>query len=51
MIAIHSDNCLFAEMRQTPVSGASHAEALRDQSRSQATQILSLDSRILTTLP
>lgn len=50
VIAIHSDKPLFSRMRPTTESASGYAEALRDQSRNQDTQILSLDSRILTTV-
>lgn len=50
VIVIHSDNQLFDTMRPTEESAASYAEALREQDRNVETQILSLDSRILTTL-
>ncbi|MEM7319992.1 MAG: serine/threonine protein kinase, partial [Pseudomonadota bacterium] len=48
VIAIHSDKPLFTEMRPTEESATGFAEALRDQSRNQDAQILSLDSRIFT---
>ncbi|MEX0365898.1 MAG: protein kinase [Ruegeria sp.] len=50
VIVLHSDLPLFTQMRPTTESAAGYAEALRDQDRNAATQILSLDSRILTTL-
>ncbi|SEK03161.1 serine/threonine protein kinase [Cribrihabitans marinus] len=50
VIAIHSDAPLFTSMRPTTESASGYAEALRDSARSQETRILSLDSRILTTL-
>ena len=50
IIAIHSDEPLFESMRPTTESAVGYAEALRDQSRNQSARILSLDSRILTTL-
>lgn len=50
VIVVHSDNQLFNTLRPTEESAASYAEALREQDRNVATQILSLDSGILTTL-
>ncbi|MDP5217097.1 protein kinase [Ruegeria sp. 2205SS24-7] len=50
VIAIHSDKPLFADMRPTTESATGYAEALRDRSRNQDTNILSLNSKILTTV-
>ncbi len=50
VIVLHTDNQLFSTLRPTTESAAGYAEALREQDRNVATQILSLDSRILTTL-
>ncbi|MEX0327762.1 MAG: protein kinase [Ruegeria sp.] len=50
VIVLRSDNQLFNTLRPTTESAAGYAEALREQDRNVATQILSLDSRILTTL-
>ncbi len=50
VIVLHTDNQLFNTMRPTTESAAGYAEALREQDRNVETQILSLDSRILTTL-
>ncbi|MFA3916461.1 serine/threonine protein kinase [Ruegeria hyattellae] len=50
VIAIRSDKPLFADMRPTTESATGYAEALRDRSRSQDTNILSLNSKILTTV-
>ncbi len=50
VIVLHTDNQLFSTIRPTAESAAGYAEALREQDRNVETQILSLDSRILTTL-
>ncbi|MBO9413463.1 MULTISPECIES: serine/threonine protein kinase [unclassified Ruegeria] len=50
VIVLHTDNQLFDTLRPTTESAAGYAEALREQDRNVETQILSLDSRILTTL-
>ncbi len=50
VIVLHTDNPLFSTIRPTAESAAGYAEALREQDRNVETQILSLDSRILTTL-
>ncbi|WP_319544421.1 serine/threonine protein kinase [Ruegeria conchae] len=50
VIVLHSDKQLFDTLRPTTESAAGYAEALREQDRNVDTQILSLDSRILTTL-
>ena len=50
VIVLHTDNQLFNTMRPTTESAAGYAEALREQDRNAETRILSLDSRILTTL-
>ncbi|WP_171208228.1 MULTISPECIES: serine/threonine protein kinase [unclassified Ruegeria] len=50
VIVLHTDNQLFDTLRPTTESAAGYAEALREQDRNVDTQILSLDSRILTTL-
>ncbi len=50
VIVLHTDNQLFDTLRPTTESAAGYAEALREQDRNVETQIMSLDSRILTTL-
>jgi serine/threonine-protein kinase len=50
VIVLHTDKQLFDTLRPTTESAAGYAEALREQDRNVETQILSLDSRILTTL-
>ncbi|MEM7089942.1 MAG: protein kinase [Pseudomonadota bacterium] len=50
VLVLHTDNQLFDTLRPTTESAAGYAEALREQDRNVETQILSMDSRILTTL-
>ena len=49
IIAIHSSEPLFSEMRPTTESATGYAEALGEQERDQQTVVYSVDSRILTT--
>ena len=49
ILAIHSSEPLFTEMRPTSESAMSYSEALLDEARNASSRIYSLDSRILET--
>ncbi|SHH01561.1 serine/threonine protein kinase [Marivita hallyeonensis] len=50
ILAIHSSEPLFSEMRPTSESALSYSEALLEEDRNAASRIYSLDSRILETM-
>jgi serine/threonine-protein kinase len=50
ILAIHSSEPLFSEMRPTSESALSYSEALLAEDRNPASRIYSLDSRILETM-
>lgn len=50
LVVIHADGPLFTNMRPTTESASGYAQALQDHQRDSATRILSLDSRILTSV-
>lgn len=50
LVVIHADGPLFTSMRPTTESASGYAQALQDHQRDSTTRILSLDSRILTSV-
>lgn len=50
LVVIHADGPLFTNLRPTTESASGYAQALQDHQRESATRILSLDSRILTSV-